>query len=52
METIDQIDFSKLKPYDGKATKCFEPLCYQIAQKEFDSSLGHMNGCIYLTFSF
>lgn len=38
MVTIDQIDFSKLKPYDGKITKCFEQLCYQIAQKEF----GHL----------
>jgi hypothetical protein len=38
MVTIDQIDFSKLKPYDGKATKCFEQLCYQIAQREF----GHL----------
>lgn len=38
MITIDQIDFSKLKPYDGKVTKCFEQLCYQIAQKEF----GHL----------
>jgi hypothetical protein len=35
MVTIDNIDFSKLKPYDGKVTKCFEQLCYQIAQKEF-----------------
>ncbi len=38
MVTIDQIDFTKLKPYDGKTTKCFEQLCYQIAQKEF----GHL----------
>lgn len=38
MVTIDQIDFTKLKPYDGKVTKCFEQLCYQIAQKEF----GHL----------
>lgn len=38
MVTIDKIDFTKLKPYDGKATKCFEQLCYQLAQKEF----GHL----------
>ncbi|MDZ4810217.1 MAG: hypothetical protein SGI96_18420, partial [Bacteroidota bacterium] len=38
MVTIDNVDFSKLKPYDGKVTKCFEQLCYQIAQKEF----GHL----------
>ncbi len=38
MVTIDKVDFSKLKPYDGKATKCFEQMCYQIAQKEF----GHL----------
>jgi len=38
MVTIDKIDFSKLKPYDGKVTKCFEHLCYQIAQKEY----GHL----------
>ena len=38
MLSIDQIDFTKLKPYDGKQTKCFEQLCYQIAQKEF----GHL----------
>ena len=39
MITIEQIDFSKVNPYDGKVTKCFEQLCYQIAQKEF-SHLG------------
>ena len=38
MVTINNIDFSKLKSYDGKVTKCFEQLCYQIAQKEF----GHL----------
>jgi hypothetical protein len=38
MVSIDKIDFTKLKPYDGKITKCFEQLCYQIAQKEF----GHL----------
>lgn len=38
MITIDNVDFSKLKPYDGKVTKCFEQLCYQIVQKEF----GHL----------
>jgi hypothetical protein len=38
MITIDKIDFNKLKSYDGKTTKCFEQLCYQIAQKEF----GHL----------
>ncbi len=38
MVTIDKIDFTKLKPYDGKTTKCFEQLCYQIAQKEY----GHL----------
>lgn len=37
MITIDQIDFSILKPYNGKVTKCFEQLCYQIAQNEFDN---------------
>lgn len=35
MITIEQIDFSTLKSYDGKVTKCFEQLCYQIAQNEF-----------------
>jgi len=35
MITIDQIDFSKLKPFDGKVTKCFEQMWYQIAQIEF-----------------
>ncbi|MFL9483441.1 hypothetical protein ACI6Q2_11740 [Chitinophagaceae bacterium LWZ2-11] len=38
MITINKIDFSRLKPYNGKVTKCFEQLCYQIAQKEF----GHL----------
>lgn len=38
MITIDKIDFTKLKPYDGKITKCFEQLCYQLAKKEF----GHL----------
>lgn len=38
MVTIDKIDFTKLKPYDGKTTKCFEQLCYQIAQREY----GHL----------
>ncbi|TDB63958.1 NACHT domain-containing protein [Arundinibacter roseus] len=38
MVTIDKVDFTKLKPYDGKTTKCFEQFCYQIAQKEF----GHL----------
>ena len=38
MITIDQIDFTKLKPFDGKVTKCFEQLCYQIAIKEY----GHL----------
>ncbi|WP_338791834.1 hypothetical protein [Bernardetia sp. MNP-M8] len=38
MITIDKIDFTKLKPYDGKSTQCFEHLCYQLAQKEF----GHL----------
>ena len=37
--TIESIDFSKLKHYDGKTTKCFEQLCYQIAYREF-SELG------------
>ena len=35
---IESIDFGKLKPYDGKVTKCFEQLCYQIALKEY----GHL----------
>jgi hypothetical protein len=39
MVTIERVDFTKLKPYDGKVTKCFEHLCYQIAHKEF-SHLG------------
>lgn len=38
MVTIDKIDFTKLKSYDGKATKCFEHLCYQLAQMEY----GHL----------
>lgn len=38
MVTIDKIDFTKLKPYGGKTTKCFEQFCYQIAQKEY----GHL----------
>lgn len=38
MATIDKIDFSKLKPYNGKVTRSFEQLCYQCAQKEF----GHL----------
>lgn len=38
MVTIDKIDFTRLKPYDGKTTKCFEQLWYQFAQKEF----GHL----------
>jgi len=38
MVTIDKIDFTKLKPYGGDSKKCFEHLCYQIAQKEF----GHL----------
>ena len=38
MITIDQIDFTKLRPYDGKVTQCFEQLCYQIALKEY----GHL----------
>lgn len=38
MLTIEEIDFSKLKPYGGKVTKCFEQLCYQIAQREY----GHL----------
>lgn len=38
MFTIDKINFAKLKPFDGKTTKCFEQLCYQLAQKEF----GHL----------
>ncbi len=33
--TIEYIDFSKLKPYNGKVTKCFEQLCYQIAYREY-----------------
>ena len=35
---IDKIDFSKLKPYDGKVAKSFEQLCYQIALNEY----GHL----------
>lgn len=35
MITIDQIDFNTLIPYNGKTTKCFEHLCFQIAQIEF-----------------
>jgi len=35
MITIGQIDFSSLKPYDGKVTKCFEQLCYQLALKKY-----------------
>jgi len=35
---IEYIDFSKLKPYDGQVTKCFEQLCYQIALREY----GHL----------
>ncbi len=38
MITIDKIDFSKLKPFNGRTTKSFEVMCYQIAQKEF----GHL----------
>lgn len=38
MVSIENINFNKLKPYDGKATKCFEQLCYQIAKKEY----GHL----------
>ncbi|MBN3582995.1 hypothetical protein JYB64_11415 [Algoriphagus aestuarii] len=38
MTGIENIDFGKLKPYDGKVTKCFEQLCYQIAIKEY----GHL----------
>jgi hypothetical protein len=39
MVTIDNLDFSRLKPYDGKTAKCFEQLWYQIVRKEF-SALG------------
>src|SRR5882672_277862 len=35
MVTIDEIDFNKLKPYDGKTAQCFEQLWYQIAKKEY-----------------
>ena len=35
VHSVDQIDFSRLKPYDGKVTKCFEHFCYHIAQKEY-----------------
>lgn len=38
MTGIENIDFGKLKPYDGKVTQCFEQLCYQIALKEY----GHL----------
>ncbi len=38
MTTIDQIDFSKLKPYEGNANQSFEQLCYQIALKKY----GHL----------
>lgn len=38
MITIDKIDFTKLKPYDGRTTKCFEQLCYQLAKQEY----GHL----------
>jgi len=39
MMTIDKIDFSKFKPYDGKQTKSFEQFCYEIAKNQF-SHLG------------
>lgn len=38
MITIDKVDFSRLKPYNGKTTHCFEHLCYQLAIKEY----GHL----------
>lgn len=38
MVSIDNIDFTKFKSYDGKTTKCFEHFCYQLAQIEF----GHL----------
>ena len=38
MITIDKVDFSRLKPYNGKTTQCFEHLCYQLAIKEY----GHL----------
>ncbi|MDR0831373.1 MAG: hypothetical protein LBM99_00570, partial [Bacillales bacterium] len=38
MTTIDKIDFTKMKPYDGKVTKCFEQFYYQIAKNEY----GHL----------
>ncbi|GMA99151.1 hypothetical protein [Pelosinus sp. IPA-1] len=37
--TIGNIDFSKLKPFDGKQTKSFEQFCYEIAKNQF-SHLG------------
>jgi hypothetical protein len=38
MPTIDKIDFTKLKTYDGKTSQSFEQMCYQIALKEY----GHL----------
>lgn len=32
MITINEIDFSKLKPYDGKVSRSFELMCYRISQ--------------------
>jgi len=36
MVTIDKIEFTKLKPYGGDSKICFEHLCYQIAQREYE----------------
>ncbi|WP_338813285.1 hypothetical protein V9L05_18245 [Bernardetia sp. Wsw4-3y2] len=38
MVTIQDIDFDKLLPYEGKTANCFEQLCYQIAAQEY----GHL----------
>lgn len=38
MITIDKVDFSRLRAYNGKTTQCFEHLCYQLAFKEY----GHL----------
>jgi len=35
MVTIDKIDFSKLKPFNGRTTRSFEVMCYRMAQVEF-----------------
>jgi len=36
--TLDQINFDALRPYDGKTTKSFEQLIYQLARNTF----GHL----------